>query len=63
MNPTMDAHEYIKYELEFDLNNPYKPIDEDIVEMLLYKHQGTIEENEGFYNYKKQLVLSCIGHL
>ena len=24
----MNAHEYLKYEMEFDLNNPYEPTDE-----------------------------------
>jgi hypothetical protein len=31
---TMNAHEFIKYELEFDLNNPYIPIEEEIIGML-----------------------------
>jgi hypothetical protein len=31
---TMDAHEFIDYELEFDLNNPYILIEEEIIGML-----------------------------
>ena len=32
--PTMNAHEFIHYELEFDLNNPYIPNLEEIIGML-----------------------------
>ena len=35
----MNANEYINYELEFDLNNPYKPTDEDILDMISSNHQ------------------------
>jgi hypothetical protein len=31
---TMDAHEFIDYELEFDLNNPYVHDEEEITSML-----------------------------
>ena len=30
----MNAHEFINYELEFDLNNPYILIEEEIIGML-----------------------------
>jgi hypothetical protein len=30
----MSAHEFINYELEFDPNNPYTPIEEKIIGML-----------------------------
>ena len=30
----MNAHEFINYELEFDLNNPYIPIKKEITCML-----------------------------
>ena len=30
----MEAHEYLNYELEFDLNNPYEPTDEEFLDML-----------------------------
>jgi hypothetical protein len=32
----MDAHEFVHFEVDFDLNNPYQPTDEDeeIVQML-----------------------------
>lgn len=29
----MDDPEYIHYDLEFDLNNPYQPIDKEIAQM------------------------------
>jgi hypothetical protein len=32
--PTMNAHEFINEELEFDLNNPYIPIEEEIIHTL-----------------------------
>ena len=32
--PTMIEHEFVNYELEFDLNNPYIPIEEEIIGML-----------------------------
>ena len=30
----MEAHEYLNYELEFDLNNPYEFTDEEFLDML-----------------------------
>ena len=30
----MDAHEFINYEVDFDLNNSYEPTEEDILDML-----------------------------
>ena len=32
--PTMNAHELINYDLEFDLNNPYIPTKEEVIGML-----------------------------
>ena len=32
--PTMNAHEFTSDELELDLNNPYIPIEEEIISML-----------------------------
>jgi hypothetical protein len=32
--PTMNAHEFIKDELEIELNNPHIPIEEEITSML-----------------------------
>ena len=32
--PTMNAHDFINYELEFDLINHYIPIEEEILDML-----------------------------
>jgi hypothetical protein len=29
----MSAHKYVHYELEFDLNNPYVPIEEEAWEL------------------------------
>ena len=29
----MNAHEYLNYEMEFDLNNPYEPTDEEFLDM------------------------------
>jgi hypothetical protein len=39
--PNMNAQEYLNYELEFDLNNPYQPTDEEIIEMLPSQQQGS----------------------
>ena len=33
--PTMNAHEFINYELEFDLNNPYIPPKEEFISMFV----------------------------
>ena len=30
----MDAQEFINFKCEFDLNNPYEPTDEDIIDSL-----------------------------
>ena len=29
----MNAHEYLSYEMEFDLNNPYEPTDKEFLDM------------------------------
>ena len=29
----MNAYEYLNYEVEFDLNNPYEPTDEEFFDM------------------------------
>ena len=42
--PAMDAHEFINYELEFDLNNSYLPNEEDIIGML--DEGDDVAENE-----------------
>ena len=34
IGPAMNAHEFINYELEFDINNPYIPIEEELIGML-----------------------------
>ena len=31
----IEAHEYLNYELEIDLNNPYEPTDEEFLDMFL----------------------------
>ena len=36
----MNAHEFINYELEFDLINPYIPIVEEIIGMLDERHDA-----------------------
>ena len=41
----MNVQEYLNYELEFDLNNPYQPIDEEIIEMLSSQRQGNEHED------------------
>lgn len=38
VSDVIDAHEFINYELEFDLNNPYQPTDEDFLDMLPSEH-------------------------
>ena len=35
----MNAHEYLNYEMEFDLNNPYEPTDEEFLDMHSSYHQ------------------------
>ena len=40
----MNAHKFIIYELEFDLNNPYTPIKEEIIGML--DERGDAADNE-----------------
>ena len=35
----VNAHEYLKYEMEFDLNNPYQPTDEEFLDMYSSVHQ------------------------
>jgi hypothetical protein len=33
VSDVMNAHEYLNYEMEFDLNNPYEPTDEEFLDM------------------------------
>ena len=40
----MNAHEFINYALEFDLNNSYIPIEEEIIGMLDGKDDATDNE-------------------
>ena len=42
--PTMNTHEFINYELEFDLNNSYIPTEEEIIGML--DEGGDAADNE-----------------
>ena len=35
----MKAREYLNYEMEFDLNNPYEPTDEELLDMYSSEHQ------------------------
>ena len=35
----MDAREYLSYEMEFDLNDPYEPTDEEFLDMCSLEHQ------------------------
>ena len=35
----INVHEYLNYEMEFDLNNPYEPTDEEFLKMYSSKHQ------------------------
>ena len=43
--PNMNVQEYLNYELEFDLNNPYQPTEEQIIEMLPSQQQGSEHED------------------
>ncbi len=43
--PNMNVQESLNYELEFDLNNPYQPTDEEIIEMLPSQQQGNEHED------------------
>jgi hypothetical protein len=42
----MDAHEFVYFEVDFDLNNPYQPTDEKIVQMLSSQHPIINEDEE-----------------
>ena len=33
VDDVMNAHEYLNCEMEFDLNNPYEPTDEEFLDM------------------------------
>ena len=35
----MNAHEYLNYEMEFNLNNPYEPTDEEFLDIHSLQHQ------------------------
>ena len=39
VSDTMNAQEYLNYELEFDLNNPYEPTDDEFLGMFPSEHQ------------------------
>ena len=41
----MNVQEYLNYELEFYLNNPYQPTNEQIIEMLPSQQQGSGHED------------------
>jgi hypothetical protein len=40
----MDAHDFINYETEFDLNNPYTPNDKEIISFLDENDDATNNE-------------------
>jgi hypothetical protein len=42
----MDAHEFVHFEVDFDLNNPYQPTDEEIVQMLSSQYPIINEDEE-----------------
>jgi hypothetical protein len=42
----MDAHEFVHFEVDFDLNNPYQSTDEEIVQMLSSQHPIIDEDEE-----------------
>ena len=44
IGPTMNTHEFITYELDFNLNNPYLPTKEEIIGMLDDKDNATNNE-------------------
>ncbi len=39
--PTMNAHEFINYDVESTLSNPYVPIEDEIIDMLDAKDDAT----------------------
>ena len=41
IGPIMNAHEFISYEVEFDINNPYVPVEEEIIGMLDERDDAT----------------------
>ena len=44
IGPPMNAHEFNDYELEIHLNNPYIPIEEEIIDMLDERDDATNNE-------------------
>ena len=50
----MNAHEYLYYEMEFDLNKPYEPTDEEFLDMYSSKHQE-IDVDEAIGDVVKKL--------
>jgi len=43
--PNVNVQEYLNYELKFDLNNPYRPTNEEIIEMLPSQQQCSEHED------------------
>ena len=51
----MNAHEYLTYEMKFDLNNPYEPTDEEFLDMYSSWHQE-IDVDEVMIDVVKEVV-------
>ena len=58
----MNAHAYLNYEMEFDLNNPYEPTDEEFLDMYSSKRQE-IDIDEVMVDVVEKVVgLSVADH-
>ena len=51
----MNAHEYLNYEMEFDLNNPYEPTFEEFLDVYSSEHQD-INVNEVMVDVIEEVV-------
>ena len=46
MSPNMTTKEFINHEVEFDLNNPYQPFDEELMKMSNLSNPRTFVQDE-----------------
>jgi hypothetical protein len=58
--PTMDVPEFATYDLEFDINNSYQPLDEEIKEMLALENKFIDEKKNVCINdHVVAEIVSC----
>ena len=56
----MNAYEYHNYEVDFDLNNPYEPTDEEFFDMYSSEHQE-IDVDEVIVDVVEEVVGWCVA--